>query len=443
MAAKSFGGVISAVAAEGIGAEVGLEPGDRLLAINGHPLRDLIDYRYYADEERLELLVERAGRQHTLEIERDEDETLGLEFSEIVFDGLRQCANACPFCFVRQMPPGMRRSLYLRDDDYRYSFLLGNYITLTNLDEDDWARIQEQHLSPLYVSIHASDLTLRRRLLGNPRAPDVLAQLQRLGEMGIAVHGQVVIVPGMNDGEALRQTITEMAGLRPTVCTLALVPVGLTRYCHTAQRGLLPQEAREALALAQEWRAASGHGQGTWLYPSDELYLLAGEPIPPASFYDDPAQQENGVGLVRLLLDDWARMRRRLGRRRLPSRQAGLPARRFSLVCGASIAPILGEVTQALRDLTGWDIRLYPVTNAFFGETVTVSGLLTGRDVLAALAGQALGERAFLPRAMFDAPGERTLDDLTPAEIASRLGVDVHLVERLSEVVAAVGQAWV
>lgn len=438
MAAEPRGGVISAVAPGGIGAEVGLEPGDRLLAINGHPLRDLIDYRYYANEERLVLLVERAGQRHTLEIERDEDEALDLEFSEIVFDGLRQCANACPFCFVRQMPRGMRRSLYLRDDDYRYSFLLGNYITLTNLSEEDWARIGAQHLSPLYVSIHASDVALRRRLLGNPQAPDVMAQLQRLGEMGIAVHGQVVIVPGMNDGEALRQTIADVWALWPTVRTLALVPVGLTRLCRAPLRPMRPDEARDALALAHAWRQAHRRaGRGTWLYPADELYLLAGEPIPPASFYDDPAQQENGVGLVRLLLDDWARARRRLQRR-----QGRLPAHRFSLVCGLAIAPTLADLTQALREATGWEAMLYPVANAFFGEAVTVSGLLTGQDVLAALAGRDLGERVFLPRAMFDAAGERTLDDLTPAEIAARLGVQVHLAERLSEVVAEAGRAW-
>jgi putative radical SAM enzyme (TIGR03279 family) len=430
MTSDPVGGVISAVAVASIGAEVGLEPGDCLLAINGHPLRDLIDYRYYADDEQLELLVERAGQRHTIEIERDEDETLGLEFAEIVFDGLRECANDCPFCFVRQMPRGMRRSLYVRDDDYRYSFLLGNYVTLTNLDEADWARIGAQHLSPLYVSIHASEPTLRRRLLGNSQAPDVMAQLRRLGGMGIAVHGQVVIVPGMNDGSGLRQTIEEVAGLWPTVRTLALVPVGLTWHCRRALRTMHPEEARDILALAQGFWRARPEGMGTWLYPSDELYLLAREPVPPASFYDDPAQQENGVGLVRLLLDDWRRARRRL---------SGLqPAlRSISLVCGLLIAPTLQALAAELATLTGWRVTLFPIANRFWGDTVTVSGLLTGQDVLDALYGQDLGEVVFLPRAMFDAEGARTLDDMSPAELERQLSVPVRLIERLSEIVSA------
>ena len=199
--------MIAAVAPETVGDEIGLEPGDRLIAINGHVLRDVIDYRFYSADEDLVLEIARDGERHRLEVERDYDEDLGIEFAEPVFDGMRQCANRCPFCFVRQMPRGMRRSLYVRDDDYRYSFLQGSFVTLTNLSEEDWRRIEEQHLSPLYVSIHATDPDVRRAVLGNPRAQDIVAQLRRLGEADIEVHGQVVVWPGMNDGAVLERTI--------------------------------------------------------------------------------------------------------------------------------------------------------------------------------------------------------------------------------------------
>ncbi len=425
--AQGVGGVITTVRPGSVGAEVGLEPGDVLVRINGHPLRDVLDYQYYAAEEVLELEVVRAGQRHILVVERDYDEDLGLDFAEPLFDGLRQCDNRCPFCFVQQMPKGLRRSLYVRDDDYRYSFLLGNFITLTNLTEADWQRIGEQRLSPLYVSVHATDLAVRRRVLGNPQAPDILAQLRRLGEMGIAVHGQIVLWPGLNDGAILRRSIAELAELWPTVRTLALVPVGLTRYHTGPVRALRPEEAAAVLDLAaevaQDLRARLGC---TWLFPADELYLLAGRPIPPKAFYDTDAQRENGVGLVRALLEDWARARRR---KRRPS-----ALRRVTWVSGTLIAPTLARLADQFTARTGVEVRLVPVSNRFFGPSVTVSGLLTGQDVLAALAGRDLGERVFLPRAMFDAAGLRTLDEVTLEECTDRLGVPVHLAATLSEV---------
>jgi putative radical SAM enzyme (TIGR03279 family) len=244
---RRYGGVIAAVLPDGVGAEVGLEPGDILLSINGHPLCDVLDYRFYSAEEELDLIVERAGERHRIEIERDYDEALGIEFSAPLFDQLRLCNNHCPFCFVQQMPKGLRRSLYLHDDDYRTSFLSGSFVTLTNLTETDWRRIVEQHLSPLYVSIHATDLAARRAVLGNPNAPDIVEQLRRLGQMGIQVHGQIVISPGVNDGEVLRRSIEGISALWPTVRTLALVPVGLTRYHRGGVRLLRPNEAANIL----------------------------------------------------------------------------------------------------------------------------------------------------------------------------------------------------
>ena len=421
------GGVISAVRPQSIGEEVGLEPGDLLVSINGQPLRDLIDYRYHSADESLVFEVERQGKRHRLEIERDYDEDLGLEFTQVVFDGMRLCGNRCPFCFVQQMPKGMRPSLYVRDDDYRYSFLLGNFVTLTNLSCEDWQRIEAQRLSPLYVSIHATDPDARRRLLGNPDAPDILGQLKRLRDMGIEIHGQIVIVPGVNDGAVLRRSIEDLVALWPALRTLALVPVGLTRYLRRGVRLLQPAEAADILEAAATYIRGFRRRLGrTWLYPSDELYLLAGEEVPEAAFYDDQAQRENGVGLVRLLLDDWRRARP--GLESLPGFHG------ITLACGTLIAPILQGMACELTAATGLDVQIQPVANQFFGATVTVSGLLTGSDVLAALAGQDLGQHLFLPRSMFGDEGNRTLDDLSPEAIAENLDVKLSLVSCMSEV---------
>jgi putative radical SAM enzyme (TIGR03279 family) len=427
---RSAGGLIAAVQPESIGAEVGLEPGDVLFSINGHVLRDVIDYRYYGADERLSLVLERQGQRHTLDIERDYDEELGLEFSELVFDGLRCCDNRCPFCFVRQMPKGLRKTLYIRDDDYRYSFLLGNFVTLTNLTEEDWQRIAEQHLSPLYVSIHATDLDARRRILGNPQAPDILPQLQRLAAAHIDMHGQIVISPGVNDGGVLTRSIDELVALWPALRTLALVPVGLTCYHAQGVRPLLPQEAAAVVDMALDYAARFRKRLGrTWLYPSDELFLLAGRDVPPRSFYDDAAQFENGVGMLRALLEDWKRAKRRLSKEPRD--------RRISLVCGQLVAPTLHKITIELAEMSGLQARVISVANRFLGETVTVSGLLTGADVLEALDGEDLGERVFLPRAMLDAPGERTLDDLSPEALQGRLGCALSFVSTLSEALDA------
>jgi putative radical SAM enzyme (TIGR03279 family) len=430
----SQGGLVSAVVAGSIGAEVGIEPGDRLLTINGHALRDVIDYRFYGAEEELVLEIEREGQRHRLEIERDYDEDLGLEFAELTFDGLIECDNRCPFCFVAQMPRGLRRSLYVRDDDYRYSFVSASFVTLTNLTDDDWARIGEQRLSPLFVSIHATDPEVRRACLGNPDAPDVVAQIDRLGALGIAVHGQVVIVPGLNDGAHLARTITDCAALWPTLESLALVPVGLTRYHRGSVRTLTPDEARAALAQAQAARLRLGDAvDGTWLFAADELYLLGGEPIPGADYYDEPAQRDNGVGLVRELLDDWEHCRSRLHPPRRPRYGSVI------LVCGALAAPLLQPIAVEFARLTGIAVIVQPILNRFFGETVTVSGLLTAQDLFCQLPVGAAGDLLVLPRVMFNETGEVTLDDVSREAIAAHYGVAVRTAGLLSEVARLVG----
>ncbi|MGI6367252.1 MAG: DUF512 domain-containing protein [Anaerolineae bacterium] len=422
------GGRVVGVQPGSIAEEIGVEPGDVLLSINERPLRDVIDYQFYGADEEMVLGILRDGSVHRVEVQRDYDEELGFVFAEPLFDGVRQCRNHCPFCFIAQMPRGMRGSLYIRDDDYRLSFLHGAYITLTNLTEDDWYRIGEQHLSPLYVSVHATSVDDRRRLLGNPQADDILPQLERLARLNVQVHAQIVIVPGLNDGAVLEESVRALLRMWPTVRTLALVPVGLTRHCNPALRPMDAEAASAILDLAEGLRPTiRRRTRRTWLFPSDELYLLTGRPVPPAAHYDDPAQIENGVGLVRSLLEDWDAERAEL--------QSGIfCGLHATLVCGTLISPVLQRLAAEAAERSGAQLTVVPVTNRFFGETVTVSGLLTAEDVQAALQGCALGDVLCIPRAMLDQTGEHTLDDVTLEDLAEVLGVPVEPVATMGEV---------
>jgi len=249
-AARQGYGIVSAVVPDSSAEEIGIRPGDQIVSINGHPLRDIIDYRFYSAEETIEIVILRDGREYVDEVERRYDQDLGIEFTAPTFDGIRRCQCRCSFCFVQQMPPDMRRSLYVRDDDYRYSFLFGNFITLTNLTREDWLRLEEQRLSPLYVSVHSTNVALRRRLLGNPNAPDVVAQLRGLGHLGIQIHAQIVLVPELNDGSSLTRTCNDLASLYPAVQSIAIVPVGLTRYHRRGLRTLTPEEANATGTIA-------------------------------------------------------------------------------------------------------------------------------------------------------------------------------------------------
>lgn len=398
-------GVVAAVEPSSLAARLGLRPGDELLAVNGHPVRDVIDVRFYAAEEHLRLDIRRAGREVHLEADRRYGEPLGLEFAAPVFDGIRRCHNHCSFCFVAQMGPGLRPSLYIRDDDYRYSFLYGNYITLTNLTPADWERIAAQHLSPLYVSVHATDPALRRRVLGNPAAPPILPQLRRLAALGVSVHTQVVLTPGLNDGPALDRTISDLADLYPAVRSVSIVPVGLTKYHRGGCRVHTPDEARAVFArvTARQPRLRERLGV-TFAYLSDEWYLRLGEEVPPAAAYDGLDLTENGVGMVRRFLD----------------RGVSLPTGAHLLATGTLFAPTLRRAVAGRPDL-----EVVPVVNRFFGETVTVAGLLTGADVVETLRGRVEGRGVVLPKEMFGGPEGRTLDGMTAREIGAALGVAV------------------
>jgi len=426
---RPAGGQVARVRPGSIADSAGIGAGDRLLSVNGHILRDVIDFRFFGADEALDLLVERrTGGSQTLHLSRDYGEDLGIEFSSPTFDGIRRCRNHCDFCFVHQMPPGLRPSLYVKDDDYRYSFLFGSFITLTNLLEEDWQRLAEQRLSPLYISVHATDAELRARILGVPAAPDVLDQIQRLGNLGIVVHTQIVVTPGLNDGPSLEQTVRDLAALHPTVSSIALVPVGITRYHTRGLRTLTAQEAKQIVArfepLQQKYRRRTEVGL---VYCSDEFYSMADLPVPPTAAYDGFPQLANGVGLTRELLSDWEQTLRQGGRDIWPHDKV-------TLVCGTLIAPTMQKLVSDLTDRTDTTVEVVPVSNRFFGPTVTVSGLLMAEDVLNALRGSDLGELVVLPRTMFDEAGKVTLDDLQLTDIQDQLNVRVTMADRLSEI---------
>ncbi len=423
-------GRIRVVLPDSVAGRAGLRPGDCLFAINGQELRDVIDVQFHAADEELEIAFLRDGEARTIQVARAYRETMGWEFEELLFDGIRTCRNRCEFCFVAQMPEGMRQSLYVRDDDFRLSFLNGSFVTLTNLTEKDWQRIERQHLSPLCVSVHATDPDVRARMLGRVNIPDIRLQLERLARMGVETHCQIVLIPGVNDGTVLEQTIADLAVLYPSVASLSLVPVGLTRFHAGCLRTYSAEEAETLLDQADSWRKKCVEAHGIqFVYPSDEFYLMAGREPPPESDYDGFPQVENGVGLVRLFLEDWLAAKEGLRSR---SRTCG--CRHLTWATGTLFAPVLARVANELQTLLDITIQVVPVTNRFFGETVTVAGLLTAEDVVAALQGRGTGELVCLPRAMLDSEGKMTLDNRSPEWVEAQVGVPTAFVRGVGDV---------
>jgi putative radical SAM enzyme (TIGR03279 family) len=412
---------VDAVAPRTPAAAAGLTRGDRIVAVNGQPLRDAIDFQFHAGDERLELTVERDGVTTTKRLRRRGTE-LGLELAPPRPGDIATCANKCVFCFIHQLPKGMRRSLYVKDDDFRLSFLHGNYITLSDLDEASFARIIEQRLSPLYISVHATDPALRHALLGRPRhAAEILPRLERLAKAGIRMHAQIVLCPDLNDGPHLERTIFELAPLHPQVATTAIVPVGLTRHRARlpALRSLTPAEARALVATAEEWQRRWLAELGSrFVFLADEIYLLAELPLPAAAAYEGFSVAEDGIGLVRQFEDGFHRS---IARR---TRAAGA----VTIVTGELFAPRL----RALLAGGGFDpvaVRVAAVPNDFFGPAIGVAGLLTARDIQRHLATQPDLGRAVLVPSVAVRDGEGIfLDDLTPADLARDLGVPVKVV---------------
>jgi len=430
--------VVATVEPGSIGDELGFQPGDRLLSINGKRPRDLIDLQFLVGEEELTLEVQDPdGTHHRLELEKDLDEGLGLGFTEALFDGLKQCNNHCPFCFIDQQPPGKRRSLYLKDDDYRLSFLYGSYLTLTNLGAADWQRIEEQRLSPLFVSVHATDPELRSQLLVNPRAGLLMEQVAWFDERDLQLHAQVVVCPGLNDGPALEQSLRDLAAFAggdwPAVLSAAVVPVGLTRFRPPGD-ALQPVDrasARAVIALVeplqQEFQQRLG-SRFAWL--SDEWYLIAGLPLPPRGTYEDLPQQENGVGSIRAFLEDLDR-----ATAALPKRLS--QPRRLSWVVGRLVAEALEPVVARLNAVEGLELILHGLPSPYWGQDQVVTGLLTGSDLLFGLEGQDLGDKLLLPSVMLRQGEPVFLDDFTLVDLEQRLPVAVQVLGGADDLVAA------
>ncbi len=419
---------IADVAQESTGARLGLKPGDAIISLNGEEIHDIIDFRFFSADERLSLVVQtRDGCKKRLHIDKEPDDALGLAFVPL---NLKRCRNRCLFCFVDQMPPGCRKTLYVKDDDFRASFLYGNFITLGALTECDWQRIVRLRLSPLYVSVHATERGLRASLLRNDKAPDIMASLKRLAAGGIMIHAQIVLCPGINDGVHLGRTIADLVTLHPAIASIAVVPVGLTAF-RSGLAPLRPYSRKEARAVLEEIsRFSRGFKKefGTRLvFASDEFYIKAGVSIPPPSFYEDFPQIENGVGLV-------ANFMREVARTRLPAKIAPLSA---TVVTGVSFDKILEGVLSRLRRIKGLSIRQITVKNRFFGPSVTVTGLLAGGDILRALKGKRLGDLVLIPSSALKEDEDVFLDDMSLGEMEQRLQVKVRRVDGFRQLVTA------
>jgi len=398
---------VTRVASGSIAEELGITPGTELVSIGGRALDDFLDWEFLSSDEAIELEVRQpSGDSVVYEIERDLSEPFGLDLEPPT---VRRCANRCEFCFIEGLPKGLRKPLYIRDDDYRLSFAYGNFATLSNLKERDYARILEYRLSPLYVSVHATPWDARKKLLNNPRVPNVVEQLTRLAAGGIRFHCQMVIVPGLNDGDVLEQSLTDLWSFGDAVMTVAVVPVGLTQFSHLyTGKSMSAADAAALLATAERWADRARQERGdAWVYGSDELYLLAGRELPGPEFYGDFAQIENGVGAV-------ANLRGRVAAHL--SQLPRLDGQRFAVVTGTAMAPILPQILDGLASQTGAQFELIPVVNSLFGPTTTTAGLLVGRDIRSAVAACRDADVVLIPAESINEDGV-FLDDDTLAAV--------------------------
>ena len=425
---------ITRVLPDSIAAEVGFDVGDRLVSINGQPLRDLIDYRFLCADEFLDLeVLDAKGKKHLVEIEKDYDEDLGLEFETALFDGLIQCNNHCPFCFIDQQPPGKRQSLYFKDDDYRLSFLYGSYLTLTNLTQREWDRIAQMRLSPLYVSVHATEVDVRVRLLKNLRAGQILDHLKWFQEHELQIHAQVVVCPGINDGEHLEQTLMDLAkfhgGDIPAVASVAVVPVGLTRF-RPAEDELVPvtpEKAQEVIhqvqRLQQKFRQQFG---STFAWLADEWFLIGRESLPPESHYEDYPQIGNGVGSIRQFLKEF-----KSAARQLPVKISS--PRQLTWVVGNAVEQAFQPIVQRLNQVEGLHVKMAALKSEYWGQQISVTGLITGQDILRTLQGEDLGAGILLPSLMLKHDDARFLDDMTVDELARQLDTQIWQIGSIEE----------
>ena len=403
-----------------------VRPGDTLLAINSNKILDVLDYKFFAYDTRLELRLRRPeGSEYSLHVVKPEGGDLGLDFESYLMDKPRSCANRCVFCFIDQLPGGMRPTMYFKDDDARLSFLLGNYITLTNLSKREIERIIALHISPINISVHATDPELRRQLLRNPRAGECMEIMGRFAKAGITMNCQIVCCPGLNDGEALMQSMRDLEALYPQVHSVSVVPVGLTKF----REGLYPlspftkELAAETLDMVDAFGGECLRRHGSRIFwCGDELYIKAGRKIPSDEFYEDYTQLENGVGMLHLMETEFS------SALKLGGEPDGRP---FSIATGVSAAPyfqiLLDKAKEKYPEIKG---RIYPIVNDFFGHSINVTGLITGGDLIAQLKGRELGERLLISQNMLRRAEMDFLDDVKLEEASAALGLPVYPIEQ-------------
>lgn len=432
---KDKGHLISRVLDGSIAQELEIQPGDVLLKINGQDVIDIFDYQFMIQEEELTLIIRKPnGEEWELDIEKDEEDDLGIEFANGLMDDYKSCHNKCIFCFIDQMPKGMRETLYFKDDDSRLSFLQGNYVTLTNMSDSDVDRIIKYHLSPINVSFQTTNPELRCKMLNNRFAGEALEKVKRLcvPGNGIELNGQIVLCKGVNDKEELHRSLTDLYNLRPNLQSVSIVPVGLSKY----RDGLYPlepftkEDAREVIKEISYWQdKAFAEGGTHFVHASDEWYLLAELPIPEADLYDGYGQYENGVGMLRLLIDEFHEGMEIL--KRDHGAQVADYKAEMSLATGRLAYPTIKSlVDEAMEYCPGLTVYTYPIRNDFFGERITVSGLLTGGDIIKQLKGQKLGNKLFLPQNVLRAGENYLLDDVTLPQIEEELGVQIDIIKQ-------------
>ena len=425
--------IVKKVLPGSIAEELEIEAGDKILAIDNTEIEDIFDYQFLVQDTYIEMLIEKPdGEQWLLEIDKEYDEDLGIEFENGLMDEYRHCHNKCIFCFIDQMPKGMRDTLYFKDDDSRLSFLQGNYITLTNMSDHDVERICRYHLSPINISFQTMNPQLRCKMLSNRFAGEALKKVDRLFDAGITMNGQIVLCKGVNDGAELEFSIREMMKYLPNLESVSVVPVGLSKY----RDGLYPlmpftrEDAKEVLATIHHFQREIYEKYGThFIHASDEWYILAGEELPPEENYDGYLQLENGVGMIRLLLSEFQDAMEKL-RKEQENDVILMREQEISMVTGKLAFPYIRQMAEAMmRTLHGLTIHVYGIRNDFFGEMITVSGLLTGQDIIKQLKGQPLGERLLLPQNVLRSGEDVFLDDVTVPELEKALQVRADIVK--------------
>lgn len=418
--------IVKAVLPESIAEEMGIEAGDKLLRINDEEIEDVFDYHYYVNDEEIVLLIEKAnGEEWELEIEKDYEEDLGIEFEQGLMDEYRSCRNKCIFCFIDQMPKGMRDTLYFKDDDSRLSFLQGNYVTLTNMSEHDIDRIVKYHLEPINISFQTMNPELRCKMLNNRFAGEALKKVDKLYEGGIQMNGQIVLCKGINDGEELERSIRELGKYAPQLQSVSVVPVGLTKY----RDGLYPlepftkEDAKKVIDTIEKWQKLFYEEYGIhFIHAGDEWYILAEREMPEEESYDGYLQLENGVGMLRLLMNEFEEAYEEI--------KGDERKQTISIATGYLAYPYLNKMIGKLKEkYPNITVHLYPIRNDFFGERITVAGLITGQDLIAQLKDKPLGDRLLLPCNMLRSGEDVFLDDITVSEVKDSLQVVVDIVK--------------